>query len=86
VRLETKVIPNFERSLEGIRAGLKAGSTQFNFNDLFSTEQELNSMRLALADTRRELWQALADLQGLMQLDIEEGAGSGYNAPCAPSP
>jgi hypothetical protein len=44
------------------------------FSDLFMTEQSLNSTRLTLADARRSLWQAIADLQGLMQLDVgEEG-------------
>jgi cobalt-zinc-cadmium efflux system outer membrane protein len=84
-RLEGQVIPRFERSLEGIRKGLAAGSAQVNFNDLFSTEQELNSTRLTLADSRRELWQAIADLQGLMQLDIEEPLRSDTMVPCRDS-
>ena len=34
--------------------------------------EALNESRLKLAETRREMWRAIADLQGLMQLDLHE--------------
>ena len=35
-------------------------------------ESALYAARLTLAETRQALWLAIADLQGLMQLDVDE--------------
>ena len=40
--------------------------------DVLLAEQALNDTRLRLAEARRDLWRAVADLEGLMQLDVGE--------------
>src|SRR5262249_9830164 len=73
-RLARQVLPRLQESLELLRKAYQAGSAQVTFSDLLMTEQELNSTRLTLAEARRSLWLAVADLQGLMQLGINEDA------------
>jgi outer membrane protein TolC len=38
-------------------------------------QESLEDARLKLVEARRELWKAIADLQGLMQLDLGEDLG-----------
>jgi cobalt-zinc-cadmium efflux system outer membrane protein len=77
-RLGREVLPRLQESLELLQKAYQAGSAQVTFSDLLMTEQELNATRLTLAEARRSLWLAVADLQGLMQLDVgEEFGGSG---------
>jgi cobalt-zinc-cadmium efflux system outer membrane protein len=71
-RLARQVVPRLERSLESIRQGFQAGSAEFTFADVLLAEQSLLTARLALVEARRSLWLAVADLQGLMQLDLGE--------------
>jgi cobalt-zinc-cadmium efflux system outer membrane protein len=72
--LATEVLPQLERSLGLLLKAYQAGSAQVTFSDVLITEQSLNSTRLTMAEARRSLWLAVADLQGLMQLDVgEEG-------------
>jgi cobalt-zinc-cadmium efflux system outer membrane protein len=73
-RLGREVLPRLQESLELLRRAYQAGSAQVTFSDLLMTEQELNSTRLTQAEARRSLWLAVADLQGLMQLDVDEDA------------
>jgi outer membrane protein TolC len=72
------VVPRLETSLKLIREGYERGSALFTFADELSAQQALSETRLRLADTRRELWRAVADLQGLMYLDL----GEELEAPC----
>jgi cobalt-zinc-cadmium efflux system outer membrane protein len=76
-RLATEVLPRLQQSLELLRKAYQAGSAQTTFSDLLLTEQNLNTTRLTLAEARRSLWQAIADLEGLMQLDVEVNAEKG---------
>jgi hypothetical protein len=56
-----------------IRKGYyQTGAPQITFADVLLAEQALNESRLKFAETRRELWRSLSDLQGLMQLDVGE--------------
>jgi cobalt-zinc-cadmium efflux system outer membrane protein len=74
-RLQQEVLPRLEDSLDLITKGYyKAGAPQITFADVLLAEQALNESRLKLAETRRELWRSLADLQGLMHLDVGEEA------------
>jgi cobalt-zinc-cadmium efflux system outer membrane protein len=79
-RLTTEV-GLLRRSAELLGKGYVAGSAQATFADVLSAEQGLLTARLTLAEARRSLWQAVADLQGLMQLDIGETA-----PPCPVTP
>jgi cobalt-zinc-cadmium efflux system outer membrane protein len=71
-RLEKEILPRQRQNLKLMRAGYQAGANQVTFNDVFLAEQALNSSRLSLVEAKRNLWVAVADLQGLMQLDIDE--------------
>jgi len=71
-RLTDEVLPRLRESLDLLLKGYQAGAAQVTFADVFQAEQDLNATRLALADARRNLWLAFADLQGLMQIDIDE--------------
>jgi cobalt-zinc-cadmium efflux system outer membrane protein len=69
-RLQDRVVPRVRESLKLVEQGYGAGSTKFSFADVLLAQQTLNETELRIAQTRRELWRALADLQGLMQLDM----------------
>jgi cobalt-zinc-cadmium efflux system outer membrane protein len=71
-RLSAGVLPRLEFSLEQLRKGYQAGVPQVTFADVLQAEQAMLSARLTLAGARRTLWLAVADLQGLMQLDLGE--------------
>jgi len=71
-RLNKEVLPRLVESLSLVRQSYQAGGAQVTFADVLLAEQTLNDARLRLADVRRELWRAVADLQGLMQLDVDE--------------
>ena len=74
--LTGEVLPRLKQSLDGVRKGYLAGAAQLAFADVILAEQSYNAARLQLADSRRELWRAVADLEGLMQLDLGEEPGS----------
>jgi cobalt-zinc-cadmium efflux system outer membrane protein len=69
-RLARVVIPQLEESLKLVRQGYQAGAAGLTFADILLAVQSLNDARLRLAEVRRELWRAVADLEGLMQLDL----------------
>jgi len=71
-QLINEVLPKLQQGLDEVRKGYEAGAAQITFADVLLSEQNLNAARLLLANTRRELWRAIADLQGLMQLDLDE--------------
>jgi cobalt-zinc-cadmium efflux system outer membrane protein len=71
-RLTAEVLPRQAESADLVRRGYLAGAATIGFADVLQAEQALNETRLRLADSRRELWRAVADLQGLMQLDVGE--------------
>jgi cobalt-zinc-cadmium efflux system outer membrane protein len=71
-RLNAVVLPKLEQSLKLVQEGYQTGSAQVSFADVLLAQQTLNDMRLRMAQTRRDLWRAVADLQGLMQLGLGE--------------
>lgn len=79
-QLTEEVLPRLKQSLEEVRKGYLAGAAQLGFSDVILAEQSYNAARLRLADTRRELWRAVADLEGLMQLDVDEEPGASDSA------
>jgi cobalt-zinc-cadmium efflux system outer membrane protein len=73
-RLTVRVLPQLVESLQQVREGYQAGTAGITFADVQLAIEALNDVRLRLAQAKRELWQAVADLQGLMQLDLGEEA------------
>jgi cobalt-zinc-cadmium efflux system outer membrane protein len=71
-QLQAKVVPELEKSLDLVREAYRVGAKQLTFADVLLAEQSLAETQLRLADARRELWRAIADLQGLMQLEVGE--------------
>ncbi len=71
-QLTNQVVPQLDESAALVRRGYQVGAVQLTFADVLLAEQSLNDARLHLAETRRELALAVADLKGLMQLDIGE--------------
>jgi cobalt-zinc-cadmium efflux system outer membrane protein len=75
-RLATRVVPRLEVSLQQLHKGYyQLGAPQATFADLLQAEQGLLSASLTLAEARRTLWLAIADLQGLMELDMDDDGG-----------
>jgi cobalt-zinc-cadmium efflux system outer membrane protein len=74
-RLQRNVLPRLQTSLDLLRKGYQAGARQISFTDVLQAEQALATARLTLAEARRSLWLAVADLQSLMQLDLDEEPG-----------
>jgi cobalt-zinc-cadmium efflux system outer membrane protein len=70
--LRTQVIPRLEESARLVRESYEGKVAQITFADVLLAEQALNEALLHREEARRELWRAVADLQGLMQLDIGE--------------
>jgi cobalt-zinc-cadmium efflux system outer membrane protein len=71
-QISTGVIPPLEKALREVEKGYGGLRATETFGDVQLTVESLNDARLRLAQARRELWQAVADLQGLMQLDLGE--------------
>jgi outer membrane protein, heavy metal efflux system len=66
------IIPALEESVQLVRRGYQTGLPAITFADVLLAEQSVGEARLRLAEARRELGRAIADLQGLMQLAIGE--------------
>jgi cobalt-zinc-cadmium efflux system outer membrane protein len=81
--LGSQVIPRLEESARLVRESYQARGAQITFTDVLLAEQALNEARLRLEEVRRELWRAIADLQGLMQLDVGEVLRSAGTGPAA---
>jgi cobalt-zinc-cadmium efflux system outer membrane protein len=71
-RQTTEILPRLVNILELVRRGYEAGAADVTFSDVLLAQEGLNTARLTLAETRRALWLAVADLEGLMQLDVGE--------------
>jgi cobalt-zinc-cadmium efflux system outer membrane protein len=71
-RLAREVLPRLRESLDLLRKGYQAGAANIGFLDVLQAEQVLVNARLTLAEARRGLWLAVADLEALMQLDLNE--------------
>lgn len=71
-RMTTLVVPRLQESVDLLRRSYQAGAVQTTFADVLSAEQALDAARLTLAERRQAVWLAVADLQGLMQLDLDE--------------
>jgi cobalt-zinc-cadmium efflux system outer membrane protein len=69
------ILPQLVESLELVRRGYQTGAANITFADVLLAEQTLNDSRLRFAEARRELGLAIADLQGLMQMPVDEGGG-----------
>ncbi|MDA1049363.1 MAG: TolC family protein [Planctomycetota bacterium] len=71
-RLTRKVLPLLEEGLKAVQDLYAGGDPKRSFADVLLAQQNLNSTKLRRADVRRNLLQAYADLQALMQLDVDE--------------
>jgi cobalt-zinc-cadmium efflux system outer membrane protein len=71
-RLQAEVLPRVERTARLLRQGFEAGSPGVSFTDVLLTVHALNTTQVNLAQARRNLWLAVADLAGLMQLSLGE--------------
>jgi len=78
-RLQTEVLPRSRDSVLGVEKLYQAGSAEVSFADVLQTQATLNETRRRLVTARQELWTAIAELQGLMQLDLD-GADECYTA------
>ena len=85
-RLTRDVLPVLEKSLQGVRQEYEAGAPRVTFADVLLATQNLNAAKLRRADVRRELWRAVADLEGLMQLDVDETLAEPRPQPAPPAP
>jgi outer membrane protein TolC len=85
-RIEKEVLPRFRDSQVLLLKGYQAGAAQVTFADVFQAEQDLNATRLTLADARRNLWLAVADLEGLTQIDVAEEPADRWTPKPAPLP
>jgi cobalt-zinc-cadmium efflux system outer membrane protein len=72
-RLKKVIVPKLEQNLKLVRSGFyEAGAKDLTFLDVQTAVQTLAEARARLADAHRELWKAVADLEGLMQLELGE--------------
>jgi cobalt-zinc-cadmium efflux system outer membrane protein len=71
-KLTREVLPRLLESLELLRKGYEVGGRDVAFSDVLLTAQSVIEARLKIVEARQSMWQAVADLQGLMQLDIDE--------------
>src|SRR5262249_14247958 len=67
-----EVLPRLAESLKLVREGYAAGAATVSFADVLLAQQNLAEAQVRVAAARRGLWLAVADLEGLMQLDVGE--------------
>jgi cobalt-zinc-cadmium efflux system outer membrane protein len=85
-RLTRDILPPLADSLEAVRRGYQTAAVGISFADVLLAEQTLGEARLRLAEAWRDLGQARADLEGLMQLGIGEPAGPDRCVDFSPQP
>lgn len=71
-RLTRDIIPPLAESLTLIRKGYQTAAASIAFADVLLAEENLGAARLRLAEAWRDLGRAVADLEGLMQVEIGE--------------
>lgn len=71
-KLAAEVLPTLAENLALVRKGYQSGAAQITFADVLLAEQGVNETRLKIAEARRALWLAVADLKGLMQFGLDE--------------
>ena len=71
-RLTREVLPLLVDSLKAVQELYEGGDPKRSFTDVLLAQQNLNATKLRRAEVRRLLLQAFADLQTLMQLDVDE--------------
>jgi cobalt-zinc-cadmium efflux system outer membrane protein len=71
-RITTEVIPGLEESLRLVRKRYEAGKAPEGFVDVTTAVETLNDAKLLRAEARRSLWDAVTDLEGLMQIPVGE--------------
>jgi cobalt-zinc-cadmium efflux system outer membrane protein len=71
-RMTAQILPQLVQTQELVRKGYEAGAADITFADVILAQQTLDDARLKFAEARRDLWRAIADLQGRMQLDVGE--------------
>lgn len=76
-RLTREVLPLLVEGLKAVQDLFAGGDARRSFADVLLAQQNLNATKLRRADVRRSLLQAYADLQALMQLDVDESPESG---------
>jgi cobalt-zinc-cadmium efflux system outer membrane protein len=76
-RLSRDIVPPLVESLEAVRRGYQTAAAGITFADVLLAEQTVGEARLRLAEAWRELGAAMADLEGLMQLEVGEEFGPG---------
>jgi len=69
-RLTRDILPPLAESLEAVRRGYQTAAAGISFADVLLAQQTLGEARLRLAEAWRDLGQAKADLEGLMQLAV----------------
>jgi predicted RNA-binding Zn ribbon-like protein len=83
-RLRKVILPQLQENLALVRQGYQAGAANFAFTDVQLAVEAQNDARLRLVGAQRELWRAVADLQGLMQLEVDEEMGASPATSAAP--
>jgi cobalt-zinc-cadmium efflux system outer membrane protein len=71
-RLTTDALPGLEESLRLVQQRYADGKNPEGYVDIQVAVETLNDARLTRAEARRTLWEAIADLQELMQLGIDK--------------
>jgi cobalt-zinc-cadmium efflux system outer membrane protein len=66
-----RIYPLLDKSLTLVREGYKT-NRETTISDVLLAEEALNDNRLRRQEVRRDLWRAVADLEGLMQMDLGE--------------
>jgi cobalt-zinc-cadmium efflux system outer membrane protein len=75
-RVAAEVLPGLDESFRLIRETYEGGNNPEGFVDLQTAAETINEARIIWAEARQTLWEAIVDLQGLMQLDLGEEACS----------
>ncbi len=66
---EKEILPRAGESLRLIRVGYQAGDAKFDYTTVLEAQRTEARARLALLGAHRELWRAVSEIAGLLQLD-----------------
>jgi cobalt-zinc-cadmium efflux system outer membrane protein len=80
-RFTTEVIPGLEECLRLVRKRYEVGKTPEGFVDITTAVETLNEAKLLRAEARRSVWDAVTDLEGLMQIPVSEDQCSARATP-----
>jgi cobalt-zinc-cadmium efflux system outer membrane protein len=82
---QKEILPAARESLRLVRLGYERGDPKYDYTTLLDAQRTIVAARLAQVQALGELWRAVAEIEGLLQCDVQV-SGGGAPRSCAHCP